>query len=187
MATELNLCKCTQIHLKIRHKGGKIMENLTTNIIEKISTNKIVKIGIVVPDIEKAAKHYAEVFNIDVPEIRIPKTDAPVDPRAYTVFKGERKEHVRCKTAIVPLEPIYIELIEPFDQPSPWSEFLDAHGQGVHYLAFNIEGFEEHVEFMNRNDMPVIQKTEKGHERYAYFDTVEKLGVTIEVKEVDKK
>ena len=155
--------------------------------MEKISTDKIVKIGIVVKDIEKAASHYAEVFNIELPEIRIPDIDALPDPNAYTWYNGEQKEHVRCKTAIIPIKPIYIELIEPFEEPSPWNEFLNNHGPGVHYLALNIEGFEEHVNFMEKNNMPVIQKTEKGHERYAYFDTQPKLGVTIEFKEVDKK
>ncbi|MFD0675889.1 MULTISPECIES: VOC family protein [unclassified Paenibacillus] len=153
--------------------------------MEKISTDQIVKIGIVVENIEEAVKHYAEIFNIEVPKVSVPKPDTQPDPRAYTIFRGEKRK-VRCKTAIVPLKPIYIELIEPLNEPSPWNEFKEAHGQGVHYVAMNIEGFEEHIQLMEHKGMPVIQKTEKGKERYAYFDTVQKLGVTLEFKEVDK-
>lgn len=154
--------------------------------MDKISTDQIVKIGIVVDNIEEAVKHYAEIFNIDVPSIRVPRTDVQPDPRAYTMLRGEYR-NVRCKTAIVPLKPIYIELIEPYHEPSPWNEFKAKHEQGVHYVAFNIEGFNEHIELMEERGMPVIQKTEKGHERYAYFDTESKLGITLEFKEVDQK
>jgi hypothetical protein len=29
-----------------------------------------------------------------------------------------------------------IELIEPLSSPSPYTEFLDGHGEGVHHLAY---------------------------------------------------
>ncbi|TDF98950.1 bleomycin resistance protein [Paenibacillus piri] len=153
--------------------------------MEHISTNQIVKIGVVVDNIEQAVKHYAELFQIEPPVIRIPKSDVPVqipEDGAYTWYRGEYR-NVRCKTAVIPLEPIYIELIEPFDEPSPWNEFKERHGQGVHYVAFHVEGFQEHIDLLENKGMGLIQKTEKGHERYAYFDTASKLGVTLEFKE----
>jgi hypothetical protein len=66
-------------------------------------------------------------------------------------------------------------------------EFKRRHGQGVHYMAFDVEGFEDHIDLMERNKMKLIQKTEKGPERYAYFDTVPKLGITVEFKEIGQK
>jgi methylmalonyl-CoA/ethylmalonyl-CoA epimerase len=153
--------------------------------MDKISTNHIVKVGIVVKDIEQAAKYYAELFNIPVPEVKTPNPNAVMPANASTWYRGADKAF-KCRTAIIRLEPIYIELIEPLDGPSPWSEFKQEHGQGVHYLAFNVEGFQDHIDLLNAKGMPVFYKQDKGKERYAYFETEEKLGVTLEFKEVDK-
>ncbi|MBP1995988.1 VOC family protein [Paenibacillus eucommiae] len=158
--------------------------------MQAISTNKIVKVGIIVNDIEQAVKTYADLFGLkEVPAVRVPKSDLPPsDPNApaYTLYRGEYR-NTGCKTALIPMEPIYIELIEPLKQPSPWTEFQEKHGQGVHYLAYNIEGFDEHIELLESKGMPVVQRTEKGHERYAYFETENALGVTIEFKEIGEK
>jgi methylmalonyl-CoA/ethylmalonyl-CoA epimerase len=157
--------------------------------MKQISTNQIVKIGIIVDNIEEAAKHYAELFQIELPEIEIPDAAKQTSIEgAYTWYRGENRG-TRCKTAVIPLEPIYIELIEPFDEPSPWTEFKQEHGQGVHYVAFHVDGFQDHIDFMASKGMNLIQKTEKGYERYAYFDSAPKLGVTVEFKETgnDKK
>jgi len=153
--------------------------------MEKISTNKIVKIGIVVEDIEQAARYYADLFHIEMPEIKIPKPNTNLNPNSNTWFRGESQAS-KCKTAIIPLNPIYIELIEPIDEKSPWGEFKKQHGQGVHYLAFNIDGFQEHIDLMSRKEMPVYYTQDKGKERYAYFETIKQLGVTLEFKEIDK-
>jgi methylmalonyl-CoA/ethylmalonyl-CoA epimerase len=158
--------------------------------VERISTNHMVKIGIVVDNIEKAVQYYADIFNIEKPEIHVhDHTKDPVptsDEGAYTWYDGEYRNY-SIKVAMVMLEPIYIELIEPFDEPSPWTEFKKRHGQGVHYMAFDVEGFQDHIDLMERNGMKLIQKTEKGPERYAYFDTVPKLGLTVEFKEIGEK
>lgn len=154
-------------------------------MMEKISTNHIVKIGIVVDDIEKAAEYYAELFKIDKPFIRVPDPNKAPDPKAYKWYKGEYRSF-RIKTAVVKLEPIYIELVEPIDDNSPWADFKKKHGSGVQFMAFNIDGFEEHLNLMEHKGMPAFLKEEKGKERYAYFDTAALLGVTLEFKEIDK-
>jgi hypothetical protein len=163
--------------------------------MEKFPSKRIVKIGIVVKDIERAAKKYAEIFNIPVPEIHQPKEwkqepsesagKEPSGKEPGTVFRG-KKEKSRCITAIVKLEPIYIELIQPLDEPSPWTEFLRKKGPGVHYMAFEApSGFTEVENFMAGNGMPIYHKTEKGTQRYGYFETADELGITVEFKEID--
>lgn len=148
----------------------------------------MVKIGIVVEDIEKAAQYYADLFNIPKPEVKYPNPPpAPVEGnKPYSCYRGEYRT-TRCKTANIKLEPIYIELIEPLDEPSPWTEYKEKHGQGVHYMAFNIDDFQGHEELMKQKGMPIYHKTEKGKERYGYFETYSKLGITVEFKEIDKE
>ncbi len=104
--------------------------------MDKFPTMRIVKIGIVVRDIEKAVKAYAGLFGIPVPPVRParpagPPPDAPEVPGGNipgTIFRG-KKGVDRIKTAVIPLNPIYIELAQPVDDFGPWHEFLEKHGQ----------------------------------------------------------
>ncbi|OGD24120.1 MAG: hypothetical protein A2Y69_08870 [Candidatus Aminicenantes bacterium RBG_13_59_9] len=41
------------------------------------------------------------------------------------------------------LKNITLELIEPDRNPSTWREFLDAKGEGIHHVAFEIKGMDE--------------------------------------------
>jgi methylmalonyl-CoA/ethylmalonyl-CoA epimerase len=164
--------------------------------LDKISNNQIIKLGIVVDNLEEAFQYYVDLFKLDPEKMRAPRPkNAPASQAApapeggntpFVWYRGEYR-NARCRTAIIPLQPIYLELIEPYDEPSPWTEFREKHGPGIHFLAFHIDGFEEHIQLMESKGMPVYHKQEKGKERYAYFDSVSKLGATIEFKEIDKK
>jgi hypothetical protein len=50
-------------------------------------------------------------------------------------------------------------------------------------MSFYVNGFQQNIDFMAAQGYPVIFAQEKGYERYAYFDTADKLGVTLEIKE----
>jgi hypothetical protein len=92
----------------------------------------------------------------------------------------------RIKTAVIPLDPIYIELAQPVDDFGPWHEFLEKHGPGVCWMAAESPGgFSEVEEMMARKGMPIFHKAEKGTQRYGYFETWEQLGIILEFKEID--
>ena len=162
--------------------------------MDKFPTKRIVKIGIVVKDIEKTVKEYANLFDIPVPSIR-PARPAGSPPTEFgvtgskvpgTVFRG-KKGIDRIKTAVIPLDPIYIELAQPVDDFGPWHEFLKNHGEGPFWMAAEAaNGFSEVEEMMARKGMPIFHKTEKGTQRYGYFDTWKQLGITLEFKEIDQ-
>ena len=50
-------------------------------------------------------------------------------------------------------------------------------------ISFYINGFEQQIDFMEKGGYPATFIEDKIFERYAYFDTQEKIGVTIEMKE----
>jgi hypothetical protein len=161
-------------------------------MMDKFPTNRIVKIGIVVEDIEKAVKAYADLFDIPLPEIRPPKPagSPPAEPpepgRPGTVFRGKPGTD-RIKTAVIKLNPVYLELAQPVDDFGPWHEWLKKRGPGVYWIATEGSGgFSDVEEMMARKGMPIFHKTEKGAQRYGYFETADLLGVTLEFKELDK-
>ncbi len=155
---------------------------------ENLGSREIVKVGIVVDDIEKAAEYYQKIFRFETaPAVRLPDPTKKPDPRAYRLLRGEKTDP-RLKCCIVPLGPVYLEVIEPYpDQPSPWLEYLQKHGPGVCFLSFYVDGFERTLDFMKENGAPAFFVEEKGFERYAYFETQKLLGVTLEAKERGEK
>ena len=78
-----------------------------------------------------------------------------------------------------------MELIEPDHNASTWRESLDKNGEGLHHIAFVVEGLNEKVTALERKGMPLLQKGEYTGGRYAYIDTLRDLKVIIELLEND--
>lgn len=156
--------------------------------LKQIENNVLVKIGVVVEDIHAAAKAYSELFGIEMPDIQIPAAEFTPDPTGdtYTWYRGEVVP-ARTKFANVQMGPVTIELLEPFDEASPWNEFKQKHGTGVHFITYTVNGFEQHIDFVEGKGMPLIHKGEYGSGRYCYFDSIAQLGLTLGLQELGKK
>lgn len=146
-----------------------------------LNTNVITQIGILVHDIEATAQKIADFFGVEKPNIII--TD-PVE-QAQTEYNGTRTE-ARAKLAFFNMGSLDLELIEPDQSPSTWRNHLDQHGEGVHHIAFVIEGMKEKIELLGQKGYPLQQKGEYTGGRYAYIDTFKDLKVLIELLENDK-
>ncbi|MBS4220352.1 VOC family protein [Bacillus sp. FJAT-49711] len=146
-----------------------------------LGTNVITQIGILVHDIEKTSQVYADFFGVEKPEAITTDTIE----KAQTEYKGE-PSIARAKLAFFDMGSVQVELIEPDEQPSTWREHLDEHGEGVHHIAFQIEGMKEKIQVLEQANMPLVQKGEYEGGRYAYIDSVKDLKVMIELLENDK-
>lgn len=146
-----------------------------------MGTQVVVQIGIVVRDIEQVSQAYANFLGVDTPAWFL--TD-PVD-QSQTAYKGESTP-ARAKLAFFNCGQLQIELIEPDEQPSTWREFLDEHGEGVHHIAFGIEGMKEKINLLDNHGFSLIQKGEYKGGRYAYMDSFKELKVLVELLENDK-
>lgn len=146
-----------------------------------LGTNFITQIGILVQDIEKTSQVYADFFGVEKPEAIITDTIE----KAQTQYKGE-PSIARAKLAFFNMGSLQVELIEPDENPSTWREHLDEHGEGVHHIAFQIEGMKEKIQVLEQAQMPLVQKGEYEGGRYAYIDSVNDLKVMIELLENDK-
>jgi methylmalonyl-CoA/ethylmalonyl-CoA epimerase len=156
--------------------------------LNKIENNTLAKIGLVVKDIDVAAKNFSELFGIEMPRIILPSEEYTPDPtgETYTLFRGE---HVpaRVKIANLQMGPVTVELLEPIDEASPYTEFKEKHGQGVQFITFTINGFEQHIEFVEDKGIPLVHKGEYGAGRYCFFDAVPQLGVMLGLQELGPK
>lgn len=147
-----------------------------------IGTTTITQIGIIVHDIEATAAAWAETLGLPAPNVIV--TDGY--DRTQAEFEGAPTE-ARAKLAFFPMGQVTVELIQPIDGPSTWRDHLEKHGQGLHHIAFVIEGMGEQVAYLGGRGLPLVQKGEYTGGRYAYLDGVATLGAVIELLENDRK
>lgn len=150
-------------------------------VSKPLPTRNVVQVAVVVRDVEKAAKSWAEFFGMEVPKISL--TDPP--EKAHSTYRGKPTE-ARAKLAFFKMDNLQIELIEPVGEPSTWMDFLKTHGEGVHHIAFEVKGMKEQIANLETKGMPLIQFGEwTAHTGgcYAYFDSEKQLGVILELLE----
>lgn len=152
--------------------------------MEKISSNHIVKVGIVTHDAEATYQAFQSLFETLPPYDGDEAPAGNFDHLKFKEYKGQPAESTPLKVRCVFLDPIYFEIVEPLGEAqSPWHEHLLEHGTSVCFIALYINGFEQHIDLMGKKGYPLIFQEEKGFERYAYFDTLKALGFTLEMKE----
>lgn len=143
-----------------------------------IETNVICQVGLVVRDIERTARAYADIFGMDVPPISITAPEA----EAHTIYRGAPTP-ARARLAFFQMGAISLELIEPVGGPSTWQEFLDRHGEGVHHIAFRIAGMDRIIAYLESKGITAVQRGDYTGGRYAYMGSEGQLGVILELLE----
>ena len=146
-----------------------------------VPKKRILHIGIVVRDIEKARDHWMKLLGLEkTPGITI----ADGDPKNPTEYHGQPSA-AQAKLAFITLDNLQIELIEPKgDAPSDWREFLERKGEGVHHVAFAVKGLGEgYLENDAKAGYPTVQHGGWETGEYGYMDTAAALGVTLELIE----
>jgi methylmalonyl-CoA/ethylmalonyl-CoA epimerase len=143
-----------------------------------LGTTVICQVGLIVRDIERSSEAYSRVFGLPRPEVIV--TDGP--EIAHTQFRGQPTD-ARAKLAFFDMGQVSLELIEPIGGPSTWREFLDERGEGVHHIAFTVEGTDEVVAFLGDAGIGVVQQGDYTGGRYTYVDSAPALGVILELLE----
>jgi len=146
-----------------------------------LPTRNMVHIAVVVRDVEKTAKAWGEMFDVEVPKWSL--TD-PLE-KAHTRYHGKPTK-ARAKLIFLKLDNLRVELIEPVGGPSTWMEFLKTNGEGVHHIAFEIKGTDEQIANLEKKGMPLVQRGEWTAYTggcYSYFDSICQLGVMLELLE----
>ncbi|HHX65119.1 MAG TPA: VOC family protein, partial [Chloroflexi bacterium] len=102
--------------------------------------------------------------------------------QSHISYRGESTP-ARAKLAFFDLGQVRLELIEPVDGPSTWREFLDAHGQGIHHIAFTVRGMDDVLARLESIGGETVQRGDYVGGRYAYVDAVAGLGAVLELLE----
>lgn len=147
-----------------------------------LGTNVVTQVGFVVRDIEKTKKKFAEFFGVEPP--------AHFEAGRYEVTKttvmGEPAPRANCLLAFFDAGPnVQVELIQPNGAKSTWQDFLDAHGEGMHHIAFKVKDTDEKIGACERFGMKCVQRGKygDGSGEYAYMDATADLKCIIELLE----
>lgn len=149
--------------------------------IRGIKLPKVSQIGIVVPDIGKAAGYYSKFLNIR-PWFRSKTKSNNAD------FKGETFD-LELDIALAFSGGLEIELIQMMsDRECIYTDIMRRQGGGLHHIGMMVYGFDRKLEEMKSAGIRVIQsgiiKTVGGAvTKYAYMDTVESCGIISEIIE----
>ena len=146
-----------------------------------VPEKRMLHIGIVVRDIARAREAWVKYLGLEkTPDIVI----ASGDEKNPTEYRGHPST-ATAKLVFMTLDNLQVELIEPIgDEPSSWREFLDTKGEGVHHIAFAVQGMGEgYLEKYAEAGYPTAQHGGWATGEYGYMDTLAALGVTVELIE----
>lgn len=141
-----------------------------------------IQIAIIVEDIDKARKEWAELLNVPIPEVvEQPKPEGPIKGLTY---RGKEASYGLKLATIEAPQGFIIELHQMTDQcDSTFCEYVKKHGYGVHHLGFQVG---------ERRDAVVAELEDRGYAMrtvgiypdgsWTIADTEDVLGVNLNIK-----
>ena len=141
--------------------------------MKTLDSNVIMQIGIVVRDIEAAAKRYAALFGVEPSPVR------NVFPNI--TYRG-RKVRPKAKICAFQMGSVTLELVEPDDTPTSWKEYLDNKGEGVHHLGVMVNDLDDAMNVLAENGISARQAGGAGWGSYTLVESEEQLGVVYNIK-----
>jgi methylmalonyl-CoA/ethylmalonyl-CoA epimerase len=106
-----------------------------------------------------------------------------------TCYAVEEVTDQKVKTAFFRIGETKIELLESTDPEGPIGKFLETKGQGVHHVAFAVDGVQKTLDLMAEKGIRLIDKTpRKGAEgmNIAFLHPKSTCGVLMELCELPK-
>ena len=145
-----------------------------------IGSDVICQVGLIVHDRDKTALRWAEVLG--VPESF--RLETPGFEKAKTTYKGQPSE-ATAKLAFFDFGQVQVEIIQPDEKPSVWRDYLEAHGDGPHHIAFRIPDTQKALDHLEKFGISVTQQGlyADASGMYTYVDSEEALGVVVELLE----
>lgn len=142
--------------------------------------DQILQIGIVVTDVDLTVASYRELLGLHEWHINYVDTDGG---KGKNFRNGKSSIAAKAKIAWISLGSVELEIIEPQDDASVYSQFLKERGPGIHHVMFATPDYEGCAQEMAANNVPVLGSGELQQTRFQMFDTQESLGLICEIAE----
>jgi methylmalonyl-CoA epimerase len=135
----------------------------------------------VVKDIDRAIQYYTSTFGMG------PFSVLDVDMEGV-LLRG-KPTSAKIKVAFADSGPLQVELIQPVEGKSIYTEFLDSKGEGLHHLAFQVDDLDTMLTGLAKEGIEPIwqQRLPQFGIAFAYLNTDRIGGVIFELIEVKKQ
>ena len=143
------------------------------------TTPDVVQIGLVVRDMEKSMKAYERTLGWGPWNVFV-----CTEPFHHDVLLDGAPAQSSMRIATTQVGGVQLELIEPLEGRSTYTEFLEQHGEGLHHLLLVRDGDSAGglLTDLRAQGFRVLQEGGLGGGdcRYQYLDTREELGTILE-------
>jgi methylmalonyl-CoA/ethylmalonyl-CoA epimerase len=138
-----------------------------------------VQVGVVVRDLDQSMRELTELFGIG--PFRM--VQCPPPGREDRQFYQGQLCRFRTRQAFADLGTVELELIQPLEGRTVWSDFLAEHGPGIHHIRFNVPDHESLSACLKDKG---VGKTQEGAgirdgTYWINYDTEKRLGFVIEI------
>lgn len=152
----------------------------------KFLEDGIAQVCLIVKNLDEAVENYWKLFGI-----------GPWHFYTYgkplvknMTYHGKPADY-KMRVALSYIGPIRIELIEMLEGDTVYREFVEEHGYGVHHFGVLVEDMKEAIAQAEAKGLEMTQDGSgfglDGDGHYAYLNTEDKIGITIELIERPKR
>jgi methylmalonyl-CoA/ethylmalonyl-CoA epimerase len=143
-----------------------------------INVNHIDQLGMVVRDIDKSMEQLWQLCGLGPWNVNMH------NPALEVIYRG-RPTKCGFLTAITQMGSMSIELIQPTQGESTYSEFLEKHGEGIHHIGWHVvdslEALNDTRREFEKHGFLCVMSGQGSSGAFAYFDTTSVLNTMLEV------
>jgi methylmalonyl-CoA/ethylmalonyl-CoA epimerase len=156
-----------------------ITSSLSSSLPAAVKLERLVQIGIVVPDRDRTAQLLTSLFGIG-PFRLVEWPDRPESKYYYR----DVEQKIRVRQAFVQLGDVEVELIQPLEGNSAYQDFLDETGGGIHHVLFEVSDIDPVIQELAKSGVTVLQSGTgiRPGTRWALLDTHKLLGFLVELR-----
>lgn len=126
---------------------------------------KVDHIGIAVKNLDETIPYYTETLGL-------------------SVLKIEEVASESVRVAFIDAGNVKLELLEPMSKQSAIHSFIEKKGEGIHHIAFGVEGIEERMKELREKGIRVLNEQPKigaGGAQVAFLHPKSSFGVLYEL------
>ena len=142
--------------------------------------NGVAQVALVVKDLDATVKAWYDNFGIGPW-----KFYTYGKPLCSGMTRNGKPAEYRMRLALANAGPMRIELIEPLEGDTVYSDFVRDHGYGIHHLGLLSDDIEADLRLAEDHGFAMTMDGSgfgpDGDGRYAYLDTESVLGTTLEL------
>ncbi len=130
-------------------------------------------IGITVRDMDKAISYYTG--------LGATLMDGPATPDfdlSGWRWYGKPITHLKSKSCHLLLGGLILELHQPVEGESPWTEYLDTHGEGIDHINYWVDDVKQEAEKMTAKGFDIVLSIKEKDDQW--------VGVFVDTRKVGK-